>query len=246
MEIKVFVVDDEPDSLELVSSMIEKHCDSEICGTSQDADNALEQINILRPNLVICDVQMPGKSGIELAREIRKIDNKIEIVFITAYDSFALDAIKLEALDYILKPVDEEELFFVLDKLHSKIQADPLSDELRSILNEMRKSDKLRFNNMTGFILLRPSEIFYIQADGNYSNIYLTDGNMEVASQNLLCLEKKLSEHNFFRFSRSHLLNMEYVTGIDRKKKQCILKNGEMKATIPIPAERIKEISKKL
>lgn len=244
MEIKVFIVDDEPDSLELVCSMIEKYCEAVICGTSLKPEEAIEKIRNTKPDMFMCDVQMPGINGIELARKVRALDDKIEIVFITAYDSFALDAIKLEAFDYLLKPVDEEELFFVLDKLQSKLQADPLSDELRILLNQIRKSDKLRFNNMTGFILLHPSEIFYIQADGNYSNIFLTDGNIEVASQNLLCLEKKLASHNFIRLSRSHLLNMEYVTGVDRKKKQCILKNGESKVAIPIPNERIKEISK--
>lgn len=243
MEIKVFVVDDETDSLELVCSLLENHCDIELTGFAKNAEDALKQINGSPPDLVICDVHMPGTNGIELAREIRNKYEDTEVIFLTAYNNYALDAIKLEALDYILKPVDPDELHQAIERMKIKIQPDALSKEVKLLLSEIRKSDKVRFNNMTGFILLRPSEIFYIQADGNYSNIFLTDGNIEVASQNLLCLEKKLSSRNFIRLSRSHLLNMDYVAGIDRRKKQCILKNGDNKVSIPIPTDRVKEIS---
>lgn len=246
MEIKVFVVDDETDSLELVCSLLENDCEIELSGFAKNADDALKQISNNPPDLVICDVHMPGTNGIELAREIRNKYEDTEVMFLTAYNNYALDAIKLEALDYILKPVDPDELYQAIERMKIKMKPDSLSEDVKLLLSEIRKTDKIRFNNMTGFILLRPAEIFYIEADGNYSNIYLTDGNVEVASQNLLCLEKKLSSLSFFRLSRSHLLNMEYVAGIDRRKKQCILKNGDNKVTIPIPTERVKEISKML
>lgn len=244
MELKVFLLDDDHESLKTVCSILDKHCDVDVVGVSSNTAEALELIIDLEPDMIICDVQMPGVSGIELARKIRTFNSRVEIVFLTAYETFALEAIKLEALDYILKPVDEEELFFTIDRLKKKTNAVSMSFETKALIKELKKINKLRFNNVNGFILLKPEDIMYVQADGNYSTLFLVDGRNEMACQNLLCIEKKLSDFNFIRLSRSYLLNMEYVSAIDRKKKICVLQAGSTTISIPIPSERMREISK--
>jgi two-component system, LytTR family, response regulator len=243
MNLKVFVVDDEPDTIELVCTFLNENCDIEIAGTANNAADALKAIRKSNPDLVLCDIQMPGQSGLELARQIRSVNDKIQVIFLTAFDHYAIEAIKLEALDYILKPVDPDELGQAIQKVIKRSRDLSLSGDVKTLLNEIRKSDKLRFNNMNGFVLLRASEIFYAEADGNYCKLILVDGHIEVTSQNLLCIEKKLDPFGFIRLSRSHLINPAYIAGIDRKKKLCLLKHDETRVNIPIPADRVREIS---
>jgi two-component system, LytTR family, response regulator len=243
MNLKVFLVDDEPDSLELVGSVLKENCEIELVGSAHNAVDALEGIRKTNPDLVLCDIHMPGKSGLELAKEIHTLNENIQIIFLTAYDNYAIEAIKLEALDYILKPVDPEELWHAMAKVMKKVKEFSLTGDVKALLSEIKKSNKLRFNNMNGFVLLSASDILYAEADGNYCKLVLTDGHIEVTSQNLLCIERKLEPFRFIRLSRSHLLNSAYIAGIDRKRKLCLLKHGDTRVNIPIPADRMREIS---
>ncbi|MFP4287934.1 MAG: LytR/AlgR family response regulator transcription factor [Bacteroidales bacterium] len=244
MEIKVFLIDDEPHSINLVRSILENHSDVKIVGVESNPDEVISHVRFTRPDLIVCDIEMPGITGVDLVKQLRDLNYSTDVIFLTAHKNYALDAYKIHPFDYILKPVDPFEIYDSINRWQKmRIQKSATSGH-HLINNTVEAYEKLRFNNMNGFILVKPDDILYCEAKGNYTLLNLISENSEMISQNLGTLEEKLSKYRFFRLNRSFLVNLQYIVEVDKKKKLCRLKHEELMIDLPVSIKRVRELEK--
>lgn len=226
--INTIIIDDETDGRDVMQTLLEKIPEVQLMAVCDGADSGLEAILRLNPELVFLDVQMPVKSGIDMVRELVNREVKTTVVFVTAYEKYAIQAIKLAAFDFLLKPVDPDELHEVIRKFQLKKLQQIHENKLDVLLKQINHENRIRLNTRCGFILVDPSEIIYVQADGNYSEIILSTQKKETVTQHLGALVEMLPSGNFIRASRSCLINVAYLRKVDRKNRECKLeRDGE-------------------
>jgi len=227
--IRTIIIDDETGGREVMQALLEKIPEVQLMAVCDGADSGLESILQLNPELVFLDVQMPVKSGIDVVRELANREVKTTVVFVTAYEKYAIQAIKLAAFDFLLKPVDPDELHEVIRKFQAKKLQHQHNSKFDDLLRQLNHENRIRLNTRSGFILVDPSEIIYIQADGNYSEIFLSSQKREIVTQHLGALTEMLSGEKFMRASRSCLINLTYLRKVDRKNRECRLeRDGEV------------------
>lgn len=226
--IRTIIIDDEEDGRDIMQALLEKIPEVQLMAVCDGADSGLESILQLKPDLVFLDIQMPKKNGIDVVKELHNHQIKTTFVFVTAYDKYAIQAIKLAAFDFLLKPVDPDELHEVIRKFQSEKIHEGFDYKIEALVKQLNHEDRIRLNTRTGFILVDPSEIIYIQADGNYSEIIFSKTHKELVTQNIGALIELLSTRKFLRASRSEIINLSYLRKFDRKNKECVLEgNGE-------------------
>lgn len=212
--IKAIIVDDEVGARESLSKMLEKNCKQiEIVAKADSAQAAYDLITQHQPDLVFLDIEMPKGNAFDLLEKFKDIN--FNIIFTTAYDHYAIKAIKFSAVDYILKPIDPEELIQAVKRVESKIgQKDTLNNQFKALLSNVRPENKLKkvgIPDGDGLIFINLSDIIRCDSDGNYTFFILTNGKKIIASRTLGEYEQLFSDDNFFRVHRSHLINLEHV-----------------------------------
>lgn len=240
-KLSAIIVDDDKDALVLLTAFLQRIEGIEIIGKTTDAQNALSLIETLEPDLVFLDIEMPGINGIELGKKIHKKEIKTHIIFTTAHDAYTIDAIRLAAFDYLLKPVDFKELKITVERFRNKDSAsDSLESLSRLFVKINNKINRIRLNVRTGYIFIDPDDIIYCEADGNYTNMILKEEKSHLVSTNLGKIEDLLKEYKFFRISRSILINMKYLRRVDRKTSKCEISANHKSYFLHIPAKKIK------
>lgn len=239
--LKILVVDDEPEARELLKYMLQESDGVSVVGTAGDVDEALELQKKEKPHLVLLDIQMPGKDGFQFIEQIQGSDHEPGVIFVTAYEHYAIQAIRNSVFDYILKPVHQEELDSAILRFRTrgrKVQ----NQELQDLIATLRSNGpaKIKLNTRAGYMLIDPAEVVFCEADGNYTHIQLTSGTRETCTQNLGNIEELLEGGTFFRASRSYLLNLKYLSRVYRKSNQCLLEYPGDSFSIKIPAQKIK------
>ena len=206
---KAIIVDDERLARKELTSLLAEHNEIEIIGEAANIDEAEEMIRESNPDLVFLDIQMPGGTGFDL---LEKLDAVPQVIFITAYDEFALKAFEVSALDYVLKPVQPERLAEAIKKLN-RVEEDHRetrdTDEQKLGLNDqvfVKDGDKCWFVSL--------SNIRLFESDGNYIKVYF-DGNRPMIHKSLNALDQKLDPRSFFRASRKHIVNLSWVENIE-------------------------------
>jgi two-component system LytT family response regulator len=213
--IKAIIVDDELGARESLSKMIEKNCKQlEIVAKADSAQAAFEAITTKQPHLVFLDIEMPNGNAFDLLEKFKEIN--FNIIFTTAYDHYAIKAIKFSAVDYILKPIDPEELVEAVKRFEKKQQGEPsvLDKQFKTLLSNVRPENKLKkvgIPDGDGLIFINLSDIIRCESDGNYTFFILTSGKKIIASRTLGEYEQMFTEDNFFRVHRSHLINLQHV-----------------------------------
>lgn len=203
---RVLVVDDERLARKELISLLEPHKRLEVVGEATDVDDALEQITKLNPDLIFLDIQMPGKSGFDLLEELEVVP---KVIFTTAYDEFALKAFEVNALDYLLKPIQPERLAEALHKLQR--------EELLWQQGERRglgKDDQVFVKDGDKCWFVRLSDVRLFESDGNYIKVYFGN-NKPMIHKSLNALDERLDDRTFFRASRKHIINLGWVETID-------------------------------
>ena len=211
--IKTLIVDDEPDAVNFISSIISEYCSKlQIVGIANSAKEGIRIIHEKQPELVFLDVEMPHGSGFDLLAQFPK--KQFDVVFITAFNQYAMKAIKFSALDYILKPINISEFIEAVEKVIEKrsesynqnINYAELLENLKTIL-----PSKLAIPTAEGMEYLNTNDIVRLEADRNYCWFYLADNKKHLVCRNLKEYQDLLSDRNFFRTHNSHLINLEKV-----------------------------------
>ena len=239
--LKILIVDDEPEARELLKFMLQEEEGMLVVGLAGHVDEALQLISEENPDLVFLDIQMPDKDGFHLIEKVQENGFDPGIIFVTAYEHYAIQAIRNSVFDYILKPIRREELLSSIHRYQSRVRKSHKQD-FSKLLHALRESSpfKVKLNTRSGYILINPQEVVYCKADGNYTHIQLISGNKEITTQNLGAIEESLKKGNFFRVSRSYLVNLRFLSRVDRKGCNCVLEYEGQLCSIKIPAKKIK------
>ena len=239
--LKILIVDDEPEARELLKYILQEREGLSVAGMAGGVDEAISLLKQEKPDLVLLDIQMPGKDGFHFIEMVRQSGLDPGIIFVTAFDHYAIQAIRNSVFDYLMKPVKQDELFTAIDRFRERIVRGEGSDlaDLIEILKG-QGTGKVKLNTRSGYLLIRPSEVVYCQADGNYTHIQLSGGSREITTQNLGSIENILKPGAFFRVSRSYLVNLNYLARVERKNSLCILEDNDDTYSVKIPAQKIR------
>ncbi len=218
--IRVVIIDDEPDAVKFIQGIISEYCPNlEVAGTANSARDGITVINQARPDLVFLDVQMPHGSGFDLLASFP--EKTFDVIFITAYNHYAIQAIKFSAVDYILKPVNISEFIEAVSKVEQKRSSLEYRNlNFNSLLENLKAPlpSKLAIPTSDGIEYLNTAEIIRIEADRSYSWFYLTEKRKYLVSRNLKEYQELLQDLNFFRPHNSHLINMIFVKKFIRQE----------------------------
>ncbi len=212
--IRTIIIEDEQKSRELLDAMIQKNCpELEIIGHASDVSQGVELIRGLKPDLVFLDISMPNGTGFEVLEQVS--DQHFELIFATASDQHALKAIKFSACDYLLKPIDAEELKAAVDKVIKKKKSNSGMDNLQFLIEHLKRADenyqKITLPTGNAYEIVNIKDIIRCEADGSYTTFYLSDKRKLVISAGLKHYEELLPEVDFIRVHHHHLINMNHV-----------------------------------
>ena len=203
---KAIVIDDERLARKELIKLLEDFPEIEILGEATNADEAYELINSLNPDLLFLDIQMPGKTGFEL---LEMLDSVPKVIFTTAYDEYALKAFEVNALDYLLKPIQLDRLNETITKLEPPKQE--VAEEKEPMLG-LKDQVFVKDGDKCWFVSLQ--DIRYFESDGNYIKVFF-ETFKPMIHKSLNALDEKLNDRDFFRASRKHIINLSWVESIE-------------------------------
>jgi two-component system, LytTR family, response regulator len=214
--LRSIIVDDELKSRESLKKMLSRFCqDVEVTALCQNVAEGLEAIDTYKPDVVFLDVQMQRETGFDLLEKLGDID--FEVIFTTAHMEYAIKAIKFSAIDYLLKPIDIDELRRAIAKVEKKQQRSNgnLTARLEQLVQNLKTSNtesyKLALPTSEGLTFIKVSDILYCRASSNYTEIFMNNGKKHLVSRQLKEYDDLLADHEFFRIHHSYLINLYYV-----------------------------------
>ena len=231
-KIKAVLVDDSEQARKLLRLMLKELApDILVAGEAADVSSAVDLIRKLKPDVVFLDIEMPGKSGLQLLDELPRDEVHYEIIFTTAFNDYALKAFRLSAIDYLLKPILEKDLVEALDRLRDRKDQKELKSRLDALTANLNseKEKVLCIPVMSGYEYLRLDEIEHIEADGSYTKIMCVDSKTKTVSKNLKYFENALlDQERFIRVHRSFLINLDQMRAFSRTGRGTIvMKSGK-------------------
>ncbi len=227
--INAILVDDEKSGRENLSGLIHEHCPQiKLMGQASSVDTAIPLIEKLAPQLVFLDIEMPGANGFQLLEYFQ--DFSFEVIFVTAYDNFAIKAIRFSAADYILKPINRNELIAAIEKVTDRIQQKAENDQIKQLFYNVRHPQNpkigLPTNDRIEFIEVK--SIIRCQGESNYTHLYFEDRKPLLVAKTLVDFEELLRDYQFIRVHKTHLVNLHHVTSYMKNDGgQLILSNGD-------------------
>lgn len=239
-KITAIIVDDEQEARDLLENLLSDFQEMEIISKESNVDGAIATIIAHGPDIIFLDIDMPGKDGFVLIDEIRNLNLNPTIIFVTAFNR-AVEAFEQAAFDYLMKPIDPDRLRKAINRYKIEKQQDNFDtrfEKLQSILNH----NKIRINTRAGFVLLDTAKIVYCQASGNYTEVVFDNGLKETITQQLGQVEKLLPQDVFLRIDRSAIINLNYLSKINRKSLNCELVAGGEKYTLKATKEQLKKL----
>lgn len=212
--IKSIIIDDEHNSVEALHEMLTRYCPVvSVVASANNITTAKELIIQHQPDLIFIDIEMPFGNAFDLLNSIHKIN--FDVIFVTAFDNYALNAIKLSALDYLLKPVSIKELQAAVAKAEVKISSRNINTRIENLLYNLKSppssSKRLALPTFEGLIFLDTDDFVRLEASNNYTFIFLKDKNKIIVSRPLKEFESLLDMNNFSRVHHSHIINHNYI-----------------------------------
>ncbi len=221
---RAIIVDDEARSRRTLKTLCEEYCtDLAIIGMADSVKEARILVEKFKPDLVFLDIEMPIESGFALLKNKEETE-VFEIIFTTAYDQYALEAFKFSAVDYLLKPIEIDELVLAVNKARSRIELDGSSQRF-SYLKEMlakEEIDKIALTTMDGYTFIEYDKIVRCEAQGNYTSVFFDDGSFLLLTRTLKHYDEILTPKGFFRVHKSHLINLKYVRKFIKGKQGAV------------------------
>jgi two-component system LytT family response regulator len=237
------LIDDEQHILDTLETLLDYYPDIEVTEKLRDPGKAVDAVSKHKPDLLFLDIHMPQMDGFQLLEAIRPLDINPEVIFITSYDEYAIQAIRYAAFDFLVKPVERGELGNAIERLRNTFQKENAGEESDQTIRQSIAPHKLKFNSCDGIAFFSPEEVLYIEAKKNYSILHLDGNRREHISMNLGRLEEQLPYPPFIRISRSVVINSDYLIKIDKKRRQCILQKDQQMHSFRIPIKRISELN---
>jgi len=221
MKLTCLIIDDEEISCDALEWQLKNFCpEIEIIHKCSDPLNAEATIGRLNPNIVFLDIEMPGMSGLELLSKFPT--PTFNVIFVTAHDKFALKAFKFSAVDYLLKPVESQDLIDAVNKAKTKTANSngDLNLLMRAIkeINSEKDIKRIALPTSNEISIVNIDDIIYCEGDGNYTSIMMTDGSKIVLSKTLKLLEEFLDERAFFRIHNAYLINISHIKKVNRRE----------------------------
>ncbi len=241
-KLKVVIVDDESAIRDTLTDFLNGIAFVKLEGGAGSVAEALPLIIQTRPDVILLDTDMPCKDGFALLDELNKLELHYHVVFISAYKENAFKAIGYRPFDFMLKPIIPDNLTAALHRvlLHIKDQHH-LTGLANNNMNHYYQK-KICFKTRSGFMMVELSKIIYVEADWNYSTIFLSNNKQELVTLNIGKIEKMLPSNGFFRVSRSVIINFDYLLKVDRKNKTCILEFNNTEKMFKLPRHRIRDM----
>lgn len=246
--INVIIIDDEPAARTVLKMLLEEYEeDIQIVGEASSGKEGIELIKKKKVDLLFLDVEMPKMDGFSMLREFETID--FDVIFTTAYSQYAIDAIKFSALDYLLKPIDIEELDDAIERFKAKQKTQKVEKEgiyflPNDFTNLQNQNSKIALPTAKGFQIVFVSELFYCEASRNYTLFFLKDGKKIIVGRNLKYFCEKLEPFGFFRIHESFLINLSHLKNyVKGRGGQVVLSN---EVTLDVARNRKKDLLKLL
>ncbi len=216
-KLKTVIIDDESKAREAIREMIRIYCPGvELIGEAQDVLSGIQLVKSAQPDLVFLDIKMPDGTGFDLLNRIEKKD--FALIFLTAFDEYAVKAFRFSAIDYLLKPLDPDELIIAVDRVISSLENE--RDNLSALLNNLKSiqkdSKKLVLKTAESIFLVNISDIIRCESTGNYTKFFLTNQKPVLVSHTLKDYDDILNEYHFFRVHQSHLVNLDHIMRLDK------------------------------
>jgi two-component system LytT family response regulator len=239
---RAILVDDERANLEILQVLLEKYCpEIKIVATANQVGEAVEVLNLHRPDLLFLDIQMGKHSGFDLLNMLT--EKPFEVVFVTAYDQYGIQAVKFAALDYLLKPVNPDELIHAVAKAKERIKHKVQNEQLNFLLQQIKKPETiaqkiaLPQHNEIRYVTL--NEILRCEADNTYTNFFLSNGDKILISKPLKEYSDMLKPHGFLRTHQSHLVNPSFVKSWIKEDGGMLLMKNNDKIPVSRPNREI-------
>lgn len=210
---KAVIIDDEVSGAESLELLLRKHCPQVMVeGAFYSAAAGVDGIRRIRPDILFLDIEMPFANGFDVLNEVG--DLGFHLIFTTAYDQYAVKAIRFSAVDYLLKPIDPEELVSAVQRAQERGQQDPLTEQIEALLENIRSRPavkKLAIHGIDGITFVELDQVVRFAADSNYTHIHLQNGKKFTVARTLKDYEDMLEGLRFFRVHNAHLVNLNHI-----------------------------------
>ena len=243
-KIKAILIDDELNSLQNLQQKLEGFCpDVSIIAFTQKPEEGILLIRQYQPDVVFLDIEMPKMNGFDMLKKIG--DFNFNIIFTTAYNKYAINAIKINAMDYLMKPIDDEELGKAIQKCQLDLEQKKTSQKMDALFKNMGKQHSLdttlTLSSLDGTRFIKMKDILRLEASGRYTKFYLVNKEVLIASRTIGDFEKALINHDFFRIHESHIVNLYFIDRFYKGNNFVLLTD---KTELPLARRRKEEFLK--
>jgi len=245
---KVILIDDEKHNLNNLQELLNAYCPQlTVVDTALNAEEGINKIRMHRPALIFLDIQMPQKNGFEMLSELHQYD--FEVIFVTAYDQYAIQAMRFAAVDYLLKPIDIAELQGAVNRAVKQYQMKVQNRQLENLVNllqnyQNKEGQRIALNGMKETRFVKPAEIIRCQSSNNYTTFFLLDGMSLVVSKPIYEFQDLLKDYGFVRCHQSHLVNKKFVKSWKKEYGDFLLLTDG--AEIPVSRNKKEQIKSEL
>lgn len=237
---KIIIIDDEKRIRTSLIHVLQLHYPgATVIGEAENIQTALELISVENPDVILLDIKMPGGTGFDLLKQLNPV--KFKIIFITAFDHYAVNAFKFSAIDYLLKPVIPEDLVHALNAAKEKINEELETIKLKNLLDNLKQEDKkIVLNTQEATHVINVNDIVRCEADRNYTRFFLSNTKTILVSGGLKEYEEMLKPFGFIRPHHSHVVSLNFITKLEKKNNSLILKDG---SEVPVSIRKHPELS---
>lgn len=213
--INAIIIDDEPNNITNLQQLLKQHCSTvTVAATAGDAGEGRKLLQMHQPELLFLDIQMPGENGFDLLKSLPAYD--FEIIFVTAYDKYGIQAVKFSAIDYLLKPINTEELKQAVEKVQAKQKLKKQNLQLENLISflqqqQHKEEHRIALPTAKETRFINPAQIVRCESSNNYTTFFLNDGEKILVSKPIYEFEELLQDYGFIRSHQSHLVNKKYI-----------------------------------
>lgn len=233
-KIRAIIADDEPDALEVLRNILTDTNKAEVIQEISNPHKIESAINKHKPDVLFLDIEMPRQNGLSLLKNIREYNQELPVIYVTAFDKYMKDAIKLNVYSYLLKPVDRLEINNLIDRLVEHIKT-----------KEVCRNQKIKLPIKGGYVYLNPQDLLMLEAEGNYTRLKTVNGEEFMSSYNMGRLFDKLPA-SFFRINRGCILNGDFIYKINKSNNTCLARTNDTVMEFEVSGAFITEFNKNI